>query len=250
MNRSIVGWIVAIILAFGGAALAWVWFAGGSGEPTTELTTPTIASAPTSEPSSSDTVSSSSGTDVDDSPIGSQAFVIDPIQSIVSFEIDEVLQGSPQHVVGTTDQVVGQVQVDLDDLSSAQLSQIVINARTLATDSGRRDRAIRGPVILNSASDEHELITFDVASIEGLEGAAGPGDSLEFSVTGDLLIRGNTNEVTFEVVVDVIDTSTLEGSASAQVLRSDFGIGIPSVPGVANVTDEVLLTIAFVAVAG
>ena len=78
-------------------------------------------------------------------------FVIDPTQSVAAFEIDEVLRGEPTHVVGTTSELAGQLEIDPSDLATARFSQIVINARTFETDSGNRDRAIRGPVILNSA---------------------------------------------------------------------------------------------------
>lgn len=233
MNLKVIGWIAAFALVVGGSALAWLfWFAGGSGEPSTELTTPTLASGPTE-------------------PVGtSKTYVIDASLSVASFEIGEVLRGSPNRVVGETNQVAGQVQVDLADLSSTQFSQIVVNARTLRTDSERRDRAMRGPIILNSASDEFELITLDIDSATGLGGSAAPGDMLSFRLTGDLTIKGVTNEVVFDVVVTLSDESTVEGSVTTTVLRSDFDIGIPSVPGVAQVTDEVVLGLRFVAVAG
>ena len=48
----------------------------------------------------------------------------------------------------------------------------------------------------------------------------------------------------------LVDETTLEGSATAQVTRDMFEIGIPSVPGVADVTNEVLIGLDFVAVAG
>ena len=234
MNLKVIGWIAAFALVVGGSALAWLfWFAGGSGEPSAELTTPTLASGPTTE---------SVGT--------SKTYVIDASRSVASFEIGEVLRGSPNRVVGETNQVAGQVQVDLADLSSTQFSQIVVNARTLRTDSERRDRAMRGPIILNSASDEFELITLDIDLATGLVGTVGPGDTLRFSLTGDLTIKGVTNEVVFDVVVTLSDESTVEGSVTTTVLRSDFDIGIPSVPGVAEVTDEVVLGLRFVAVAG
>ena len=234
MNLKVIGWIAAFALVVGGSALAWLfWFAGGSGEPSTELTTPTLAGGPTTE---------SVGT--------SKTYVIDATLSVASFEIGEVLRGSPNRVVGETNQVAGQVQVDLADLSSTQFSQIVVNARTLRTDSERRDRAMRGPIILNSASDEFELITLDIDLATGLGGTAEPGDTLRFRLTGDLTIKGVTNEVVFDVVVTLSDESTIEGSVTTTVLRSDFDIGIPSVPGVAEVTDEVVLGLRFVAVAG
>ncbi len=233
MNRSAVGWIVAFALAVGGSALAWVWFAGGTGEPSTELTTPAIADAATTEPA---------GT--------SRTFVIDTSRSSVSFEIDELLQGSPNRVVGITDQVAGQVAFDMSDLSTTRFSEIVVNARTFKTDSERRDRAIRGPIILNSANDQFELITFANVVVAGLSGVAAPGDTLAFTLSGDLTIKGVTNEATFNVEATLVDDVNIEGSATTTVLRSDFGIGIPGVPGVADVSDEVVLSLTFVAIAG
>ena len=232
MKRAI-GWIAGAVVVLGGGAFAWLWFAGGSGEPSTELTAPPIAGAET-------TLAEATG--------GAISYVIEPGGlSFASFEIDEELQGSPNRVVGETDEVTGQVLVDLDDLGGTQFSQIVINARTFETDSGRRDRAIRGPVILNSASDEFELITFDVTSIAGLSGSASVGDSIDFQLVGGLRIKDTTDAVTFTVTVTVVDEATIEGVAMTEVLRSDFGIGIPSVPGVANVSDEVVISLSFVA---
>ncbi len=233
MNRSVIGWIVAFALAIGGSALAWVWLAGGSGEPSTALTAPTIVAAPTTE-----TVGTA------------QTYVIDSSQSFAGFELDEILRGSPNRVFGGTAQVAGQIQIDLADLSAIQFSQIVVNARTFKTDSERRDRAIRGPIILKSASDEFEFITLDVDSATGMRGSVEPGDVLTFTLTGDLTIKGVTSKVTFEVSATLTDDSSIEGLVTTTVLRSDFGIGIPSVPGVADVSDEVALDIRFVAVAG
>lgn len=242
MNRKVIGWIVGSAFAVGVAAIAWLWFAGGSGEPSTELTTPTIASSPTTQAGEGPTTSADAG---------QLSFVIEAGgDSVATFEIDEELQGSPKRVVGTTNEVAGQVSVDLTDLSSAQFSDIVINARTFATDSDRRDRAIRGPVILNSASDEFEFVTFTPTSIDGLSGSLEVGGSVEFIVTGDITIKGTTQTVSFDVTATLVGDSTIEGTASTQVLRSDFEIGIPSVPGVANVADEVALSLDFTAISG
>jgi polyisoprenoid-binding protein YceI len=239
MKRSLLGWLVVSILAIGGAALAYVfWFAGGSGEPSTELTTPTIAAG--------DTATTPSGSDV-----AGTVYVIDQTESSARFEIDEVLRGEPKTVIGATDQVAGQVVVDVTDLSTARFSEILINARTFNTDAEQRNRAIRGPVILGSGSDEFEFISFVPTAVDGLTGAAAePGASYEFTILGDLTIKGTTAPISFAVIVEMVDEGTIQGTASAQVLRSDFGIGIPSVPFVADVTDEVTLSLDFVAVAG
>lgn len=251
MKRTTLGWIAAFVLAVGGSAFVWVFFlAGGSGEPSTDLTTPTIATTTTNSDDAPDTTEASGSTSAPEA--GEQTtFVIDATQSSASFQLDEVLRGQPTTVVGTTDQVAGQMLVVGDDLGGSVLSDIVINARTFTTDSEQRNKAIRGPVILDSASDQHELIVFTPTSIDGLDGTqAGVGQSYQFTVDGELTIRGTTAPATFDVTVDMIDEDSMSGVATTQVLRSDFGIGIPSVPFVADVSDEVVLTLEFVALAG
>lgn len=244
MNRSLFRWIALAAVAVAGAGLAYVFLAGGSGEPSTDLTTPTIASEATlgSEDDPASTASSGS--------VGVVVFVIDASQSEASFQIDEVLRGSPNTVVGTTSEVAGQIRFDPADLSTLEFSQVVINARTFDTGSRLRDRAIRGPIILNSAQDEFELIILTSASANGLDGQANPGDSLSFTVTGDLTIQSTTKSVTFDVVAELVDTQTIRGTAEAIVSRAEFGIGIPNVPIVADVGDDVLIRLDFVAISG
>lgn len=244
MNRSLFRWIALAAVAVAGAGLAYVFLAGGSGEPSTDLTTPTIASEATlgSEDDPASTAGSGS--------VGAVVFVIDASQSEASFQIDEVLRGSPNTVVGTTSEVAGQIRFDPADLSTLEFSQVVINARTFDTGSRLRDRAIRGPIILNSAQDEFELIILTSASANGLDGQANPGDALSFTVTGDLTIQSTTKSVTFDVVAELVDTQTIRGTAEAIVSRAEFGIGIPNVPIVADVGDDVLIRLDFVAISG
>lgn len=230
MKRFLIGAVLAV-LAVGGGAFAWLWFSGGSGEPSTELTTPDIAGQ----------TSTTSGNGA------GEAFVIDAGQSTASFTLNEVLRGQPKTVVGRTSEVAGQFLLDENRLAAATFSPIVINARTFSTDSATRDRAIRGPIILNSASDEFELITFEIISIDGLEGSAVIGDEVQFNLFGNLTIKGVTQETTFAVSATLVDISTVQGSAVAEVLRSDFGIDIPNVASVADVTDEVTIQLDFVA---
>ncbi len=220
-------WSLGLALAAGGAALAWVfYFAGGSGLPGTDLTTPQIEAG--------------DGT----------VFVIDPTRSTASFELNEVLNGNPNIVVGTTSAVAGQVAVDPLDPTGMRFSQILINARTFQTDSSLRDRQIRGPTILNSARDEFEYITFDVTTFNGPAGPVSVGSIRDLTITGNLTIKGATQPVTFEVTITYVDESTITGTALAMVRRADFGIGIPSVRSVAGVDEEVLISLDFVAVSG
>ena len=177
-------------------------------------------------------------------PSGLKVFVISQTESKAQFTIYEELLGQPKDVVGTTDQVAGEIEVDLGDLNSAQVGVIQVNARTLVTDENRRNQAIRNR-ILNT--DSFELITFTPKEITGLEGSASPGQIFEFQITGDLTIRDITKPVVFDVTVQVISENQLVGSASATIQRGDYELVIPSVPSVANVGEDVTLEILFVA---
>jgi polyisoprenoid-binding protein YceI len=222
--------VVGLLVLAGAGFFAFIYFSGGSGEPSTSLTTPTIAGGTTG--------ASGSGTQ----------FVIVPEESTASFSIFEVLRGADNTVLGTTHEVAGQVQIDPADPSSAQISEIVINARTFVTDSSNRDRAIRSPIVLDSAGDDFEFIRFMPTAIEGLSGPIEVGQEVSFTVTGDLSIKGTTQSVLFDVTAVLETDDRLSGQASTEVTRADFGIGIPNAPGVASVGEEVQLTFDFVAV--
>jgi hypothetical protein len=53
--------------------------------------------------------------------------------------------------------------------------------------------------------------------------------------------------VTFDVTVTPVSETRLEGNAVTTVKRSDYNLVIPSVPGVADVSEDVRLEIDFVA---
>ena len=86
-----------------------------------------------------------------------------------------------------------------------------------------------------------------MTSIDGLSGSLSVGEPPAFTVAGELLIRDTTTTVSFDVTATLVDGNTIEGSTSATVLRSEYGIGIPNVPGVADVGDEVLIRLEFAA---
>lgn len=171
-------------------------------------------------------------------------FTIDQGASQVRFQLDEELRGQPTTVVGTTDQVAGQLSVNLADLSQTQVGIIQINARTLATDNNFRNRAIQNE-ILNTGN--YEFITFTPTGIEGLPASATVGETISFSLVGDLTIRDITVPATFAVEATAVSETQIAGTATAVVNRADFGLQIPSVPSVANVEEQVELYIDFTA---
>jgi polyisoprenoid-binding protein YceI len=170
-------------------------------------------------------------------------FEISQADSEVSFSIYEELAGQPKTVVGVTDQVAGQIAINLDDLSQSQVGVIQVNARTFVTDNNRRNNALRNFIL---TTDQYEFITFTPTDVINLSGNAEPGQALTFQIAGDLTIRNVTQPVVFEVTVQG-DTTRLTGTATAVIDRNDYNLTIPSVPSVANVGREITLEINFVA---
>jgi polyisoprenoid-binding protein YceI len=232
MNRQlqVISGILVAIAVVAIAALGYIYLRGGTGAVSAPIAAPTLAA--------------------NDGGTGTQkVYRIDPEQSEVRFTLDELLMGNPNTVIGKTNQVTGDILLDLTTPSQASIGEIRINARSIATDSGMRDRMMRGE-ILQSSQENFEFIVFKTTSITGLPEKVAPGEEVNFKITGDLTIRDITKPVTFDVKAKLVSGSPdrLEGSASAVVKRADYGLEIPRVPSVADVTDEVKLDIDFKAV--
>jgi polyisoprenoid-binding protein YceI len=171
-------------------------------------------------------------------------FQIDQGASEVRFELDEDLRGQRVTVVGSTNQVAGELAFNLADLSTAQVGLIQVNARGLLTDNNFRNRAIHNEIL---DTGQYELITFAPTAIEGLPATAAVGDEISFNINGNLTIRDITQPVTFQVTALVQSENGLVGTAGTTIEREAFGLNIPSVPQVANVEPQVELYIDFVA---
>lgn len=269
MNRRfflISALVVIVVGALGGYTL-WNWFLGSSQTASGPIqavplqdnaATPTAssqvaASQPTGTPqvasqatATQDASPTTSGSQVaaTASPSGLQVFQISQTDSQAQFTIYEELMGSPNNVVGTTNQVAGQIGVNFNDLSTAKVGVIQVDARGLATDSNMRNRMIQNR-ILNTGNFEY--VTFTPSKISGLSGSASIGQSVQFQITGNLTIQDVTKPVTFDVTAKAVSNSQISGKATATIQRSDFNLQIPSVPRVANVGEQVTLEIDFIA---
>lgn len=199
--------------------------------------TPTLVPSPTFTPEPSATATEESARTL---------FRIVPEDSEVRFLLDEDLRGQRVTVIGSTNQVAGDIIVDFDSPANSQVGTIRINARTLATDNEFRNRALRSQ-ILQSAQAEYEFVEFKPAALENMPVSVDIGEPFSFQLIGDLTIRSITHLVTFDVTVTPVSETQLEGSAKAVVTRADYELTIPSVPGVANVEEEVELEIDFTA---
>lgn len=178
------------------------------------------------------------------------AFSIVAAESQATFSLEEDLRGQRVTVVGATTDVAGVISVDLANPTASSIGTVLINARTLETDNSFRNRAIRGQ-ILKSSQDAYEFIVFEPRQLSNFSAnAIAVGETIAFDVSGDLTVVDVTREVTFAVAVTLDSDTQLSGSATVNVLHGDFGLTIPDVPSVANITDDVDLALHFVARAG
>ena len=255
MNRKyiFVGILLLVVLVVAGIWL-WNWVLGDTqaasgpitaipvvSEPTPISTMPTEVPVETTNEPVVVSEPLAEETPVESAPL---VFQISQENSQASFTIFEELRGQPKDVVGTTNQIAGEIALNLNDLSTAQAGVIQVNARTLVTDDDRRNQAIRNR-ILNT--DNYEFITFTPTQISGLQGTAAVGQEFTFQIAGDLTIRDVTKPVVFDVTAQLVTEDKLIGSAVTTIQRGDFNIVIPSVPFVANVGEEITLEINFVA---
>lgn len=171
-------------------------------------------------------------------------YVIDSAASKASFTLQEDLRGTRITVLGTTNQVTGEVVADRNDLSMSKIGTIRINARTLKTDSQQRDGAI-ARMILKSENDANEFIEFKPKTVSGLPAKGELNQPFTFEVMGDLTISGVTKEATFKGTGQFVSDTELTGSAESKVHYADYNLSVPNLPFLANVEQDVTLKIEF-----
>ena len=265
--------LLLIALAGGAAAgiLGYIWITGGSGEASLPIEDE-LATREASEGNIAETVGTAIAEMADtvvadavaalaeavDSSVAAieeaRAPVIEPVEfsivaeeSSASFTLEEDLRGQRTTVVGTTGEVGGNVMVDLANPRESSIGTILINARTLETDNNFRNRALRSQ-ILQSARDEYEFIVFEARELSNFSAeSVAVGETITLDITGDLTVTGVTRSVTFSAEVSLESETQIRGSATVNLLHGDFGLVIPDVRSVANVTDDVELKLEFVA---
>ena len=177
-------------------------------------------------------------------PAAGQTFVIAPEESEARFIIEEELFGKPKTVVGTTSALSGDLTVVPADPSASEIGVIQIDADTFITDHDRRNGAIRRFIL---QSGRHRFITFNATALTGLPDEVAVGDEVQFEVTGDLTVREITRPVLFNVSLQVVSETEIQGTASTIVALETFELTIPQVPSVANVGEEFIVEFDFVA---
>ncbi len=285
LSRMMVFALLVIALAIGAGAgiFGWIWISGGSGEASlsaedalatrtaedAKLTAAVGAAVDTAisntlpeavKSAVASAVNLAVGAAMDtmitevvdtvaaaQEPVEPVQFSIVAAESQATFTLEEDLRGARATVVGATNEVAGAIHVNLADPKASSIGTIVINARTLETDNSFRNRALRSQ-ILNSAQDAYEFIVFEPRELSNFSAdSIAVGETITFNVTGDLTVVDVSKSVTFNAEVTLDSDAQISGFAAVNVLHGDFGLTIPDVPSVANVTDDVNLALQFVA---
>jgi polyisoprenoid-binding protein YceI len=172
-------------------------------------------------------------------------YQIDPTQSEVRYEVGETFFRDNRFAVavGTTQGIAGQLLIDFAQPSNTQIGDIVIDVSQFTSDESRRDNFIRNNGLQSAA---YPLATFSPTSIDGLPAQIADGDSVSFTMIGDLTVKETTRSVTWNVTL-TLDGDHVVGTASTEVLMSDFGVGPIQLAFLAT-EDQVNLFFDFVAV--
>ena len=208
-------------------------------QPAATASSNTSAAAPAATAASSNASSSAA------SASGQQVYKIDPAQSEVHYEVNETLfqDNRLNTAIGRTKGIAGEIAVNFTQPSQSQIGDIVIDVSQFTSDESRRDNFIRHTGLQSST---YPTATFKTTSITGLPDKVAVGDDVKFTIAGDLTVKQTTKPVTWNAELKVGDKQ-INGSASTQILMSDFGVGPLKLPILAT-EDQVKLVFDFVAV--
>jgi polyisoprenoid-binding protein YceI len=159
--------------------------------------------------------------------------------SQVGYRIPEILFGQSTEGVGRTSEVTGEVVIDGATISDASF---VADMASVASDEERRDGQFRGR-LMDVAN--HPEGTFTLT--EPIELASIPDDleQITVSATGDLTLRGTTNQVTFDLTARR-NGEAFEVNGSIPLTFADYGIPDPSAgPAQVGETGELEVLLVF-----
>lgn len=200
---------------------------------------PTAQAEPTDQPTSAPSSGSLPGTK-QDAEGKLFSFQVVPADTQVSYTVDEVLFGQARKTTGVTNKVEGDFRLGLKEgMPYFDLSKLRVDLRTLKSDNGMRDAAIRARWL---ESDRYPYADFVAKEIKQFPGDADQGKEVKFQVSGDMTIREITNPVTFDVTV-TYENGILTGEGTTTLLMKDYGFDPPEILGRFTVSDGVVITV-------
>ncbi len=116
----------------------------GPADPAPNTATPALPAPTKTEPALEPT--SETPTESPPDPANLQVYRIIPDEFETRFYVDELLFGNPKTVVGRTQDLNGEIRLDMEVPGATEVSMIEINALDLTTDDSFRNRALRSQI--------------------------------------------------------------------------------------------------------
>ncbi len=183
---------------------------------------------------------------------GWRVFRIDAGSSKAAYIVDEELFADATRkygldvgktkVVGETQDLVGLMQIDLDQRSIGG-NRFVVYLPTLQTDQVLRDGWIRENAL---ESDRFPLAIFVAERLRAVPDTYSEGEEVSFQLEGALELRGTTLSTVWDVSANQ-SGSTIRGSMQTRLRMTDLGFDPPHFANTLTVQDEFAVRIEFVA---
>ncbi len=151
--------------------------------------------------------------------------------TFVGFRIDEELSSiGATTAVGRTPAVTGTFVLDGTTITEGSFAA---DLSEMTSDRGQRERAMHRAL----RSAEFPQATFELAEPATLDVVPPVGEVVEVTVTGELTIAGEANEVQIPLQAALTEADLLVVTGSFDVALADYGIEAPSAPIVVSVAD-------------
>lgn len=139
--------------------------------------------------------------------------------SEAGYRLREVLSGEEVVVVGRTESVTGEVEVEADRLTTAR---VVVDAGSISTDESARDAFFRRALDTTSFPEA----TFELTEPVDVSTLAAGDEPLTTTVSGELTLHGVTSPVAVELEAQRTATG-VEVVGQVPVTLADFGLSAP-----------------------
>jgi polyisoprenoid-binding protein YceI len=228
--------------------------------PAAEETAESVTEGDSEESAAEMEVEADSGTESEEAPAEEapeaasavRTFVIMPEQSKASYIVAEEFFGGALDrlgiqpglvdTIGSTQEVNGEMQLNLSDPSSPLVSsQFEVNIRSLTSDQSRRDNIIRDRWL---ESNTYPSAQFTITSLENVPGSFNEGEEVTFKANGDITVRDITQPASFDVTAK-LEGDTITGVATTELKMTDFGFDPPNFANVFSVANEFTAQVEF-----
>lgn len=151
--------------------------------------------------------------------------------SFVGFRIQEELAGvGATEAVGRTGGVTGSMTIEGETVTGGSFD---VDLTTITTNESRRDDRVQSAL----STGEFPTATFTITEPIDLGPGAADGETVTATATGDLTIKGVTNQIQMPIEAKLVE-STIVVVGSVDITFAAWGVEVPSAPIVLGVEDH------------